>query len=114
MVLSADVMRQVDSSVAALPPQEREKLMRYGALVLERDTTSRLALARSKLDEFERKYGMTLDHLNEVGLPDDAGLEEHEDYVEWSGWQTTFDEATVTLNNLHVIIENTDARNSVR
>ncbi|MDE3088450.1 MAG: hypothetical protein KGJ80_03550 [Chloroflexota bacterium] len=97
-----------------MPPEEREKLMRYGALVLERDTASRLVFARRKLDEFERKYGMALERLNEVGLPEDAGLGEHEDYVEWSGWQTTFDEATAILNNLRVIIETTDAGYPVR
>jgi hypothetical protein len=114
MVLSTEIMSKVDTSVAALPAAEREKLARYGALALARDTESRLELAKRNLAEFERKYGMTLERLNQVGLPDNAGLEEHEDYVEWSGWQSTLDEATAVLRNLRVILEATGAGDSFR
>ncbi len=109
MVLSPQIITTIDSTVAALPAEEREKLTRYGALVLARETESRLELAARKSSEFERKYGMTFEHLDQIGLPDNAGLEEHEDYVEWSGWQATFDEAQETLTNLKKILEATSA-----
>lgn len=114
MVWSADLKAKIDNSVAALPLEERERLTRYGALVLARETESRLAFARQKLDAFERKYGMTLEKLNQVGLPDNAGLEEHEDYVEWSGWQSTNDEAKSVLANLRTILEASGAGYSLQ
>jgi hypothetical protein len=109
MVFSSALATKVDESVAALPLAERERLTRYGALVLARETESRLELAKRKLAEFEKKYGMTLARLNKVGLPDNAGLEAHEDYVEWSGWQSTHDEASEVLANLQAILEATGA-----
>lgn len=114
MALTTELMNKIDSSVAALPPEEREKLTRYGALALTRELESRLTLARQKLAEFEHKYGMTLEQLDQVGLPDDAGLEEHEDWVEWSSWQSTYDEAAAVLSSLRVILEATGAGNSSR
>lgn len=114
MGLSTDLIAKLDTSIAALPPEEREKLTRYGALVLVRETESRLELAKRKLAEFARKYGITLDRLNQVGLPENAGLEEHEDYVEWSGWQSTHDEALEVLANLRAILEATDVGHTPR
>jgi hypothetical protein len=70
---------------------------------------SRLALATRELACFEQKYEMTLVQLNKVGLPKEAGLEAHEDYVEWSGWRATYDETTQILETLHTILETSDA-----
>ena len=66
---------------------------------------SRLALAARELARFESKYGMTIARLNEVGLPEGAGLEAHEDYVEWSGWQATYEETNQILETLQAILE---------
>jgi len=60
-------------------------------------TESRLALAEYKIAAFERKYHTTLTRLRQDGLPDDASLEMHEDFVEWSGWQCTREEAVNLL-----------------
>lgn len=72
----------------------------YGAHLLLTEMKSRLALAANKLARFESKYGTTLARLNEIGLPEDATVEAHEDYVEWSGWQATYDETGHVLETL--------------
>jgi hypothetical protein len=109
VVLSTNVITAIETSVSALPLEEQEKLARYGALVLAREMEGRLELAKRKLAEFERKYGMNLDRLNQVGLPENAGREEHEDWVEWSSWQGTQEETLEVLNHLRAILEATDA-----
>ena len=100
---------KVDTSLAALPPSERERLTLYGARLLLTEMQGRLALATREVARFETKYGLTLTRLDETGLPDDADLETHEDYVEWSGWQATVDETSQTLEILRSILEATHA-----
>ena len=57
-----------------------------------REAQARLALAEQRIKSFEKKYGTTLARLQEDGLPGDASMEMHEDFVEWSGWQCTREE----------------------
>ncbi len=102
--MSTESALKIEASLAALPPPERERVALYGARLLFTEMESRLALAARELARFERNYGMTLAHLQEVGLPEDAGLEAHEDYVEWSGWQATYDEASQVLETLQAIL----------
>ena len=80
----------------------------YGSYLLLTEVESRLSLAKDKLAFFHKKYGVSLDDLNKQGLPEDAGWEMHEDYVEWAGWQASFDEASETLNALRNIVDATD------
>lgn len=98
--MSAESALKIDTSLAALPSPERERLALYGAHLLFTEMEGRLALATRELARFEHKYGMTLARLDEVGLPENAGLEAHEDYVEWSGWQATYDETSQILETL--------------
>ncbi len=44
-------------------------------------------------------------HLRRNGLPDDANMEMHEDFVEWSGWQRTREEANQVLASLQPLLE---------
>lgn len=70
-------------------PQALGRLVEYGTRLLKAEVEARLALAERKIQAFERKYGTTLIQLRREGLPPDASMEMHEDYVEWSGWQRT-------------------------
>jgi hypothetical protein len=108
-MMSAESALRIEASLAALPPSERERVALYGARLLSTEMESRLALAARELARLETKYGMTITHLQEVGLPEDAGLEAHEDFVEWSGWQATYDEASHILETLQRILETADA-----
>jgi hypothetical protein len=59
--------------------------------------TSRRKISERKIAGFERKYRTTLAQLRQDGLSDDASMEMHEDFVEWSGWQCTREEAVSLL-----------------
>ena len=65
--------------------------------------------AHQQIAEFERRFGMSFAHLQEVGLPGDASLEAHEDYVEWSSWEGYRTELQEQLEKLRAILEPTSA-----
>jgi len=92
-------------SLAALIPAARQRLVKLGAPLLQIETESRLALAEYKIAIFERKYATTLSQLQREGLPEDASMEMHEDFVEWSGWQRTRTQARQIIVSLQPILE---------
>jgi len=95
--------RQVSSQ--ALAPDIQQRLVELGVPLLLTETEGRLALAERKIAAFERKYQTTMARLRRDGLPDDASMEMHEDFVEWSGWQHTQEAAARILAALPVTQE---------
>lgn len=92
--------------LAQLIPVARQRLIELGAPLLLTEIEGRLALAERKIQAFEEKYGSTLAQLRRDGLPDDASIETHEDFIEWSGWQCTLEEARQILSSLESFLEN--------
>jgi len=88
-----------------LIPATRQRLAELGAPLMVTEAEGRLALAERKIGAFERRYRTTLDQLQGVGLPDDAGMEMDEDFVERSGWQRTREEARQTLDAVQPFLE---------
>jgi hypothetical protein len=88
-----------------LVPEARRRLVEFGAPLLLTEAEGRLALAERKLKAFEQKYGTTLAQLRQNGLPNDASMEMHEDFIEWSGWQRTHEEASQILASLQHLLE---------
>jgi len=103
--LPAGTGRQ-ETSFTGLVPEIWQRLVQFGAPLLLTEAEGRLALAQRKLKIFERKYGTTLAQLRRNGLPDDASMELHEDFIEWSGWQRTREEASQTIASLQHLLEN--------
>ncbi len=97
MIDSSRFTRQRQISYQALTPDIQQRLLALGVPLLLTETEGRLALAERKIAGFERKYHTTLARLRRDGLPDDASIEMHEDFVEWSGWQSTQEEAVNLL-----------------
>jgi hypothetical protein len=93
MIDSARFTSQRKISSQALAPDIQQRLIELGAPLLLTETEGRLALAERKIAGFEHKYHTTLARLRRDGLPDDASMEMHEDFVEWSGWQSTQEDA---------------------
>ena len=83
-----------------LIPEARQRLVELGAPLLQIEAESRLALAERRIKAFEQKYDTTLSQLRREGLPEDASIELHEDFVEWSGWQRTREEASQIIASL--------------
>ncbi len=77
---------QIEHDFLALPQTERRTIISYGAAFLLADLRKRLFFAESKVRYFEDKYSTQLTHLDADGLPDDAGVDLHEDYIMWHHW----------------------------
>lgn len=88
------------------------RLIELGAPLLWTEAEGRLTLAERKIRSFELKYGMSLSQLREAGLPEDASMEMHEDFVEWSGWQRTYEESSLTIASLRPLLESQLASSS--
>jgi len=105
MSVLAQGTRWREFSLAELMPETRQRLVELGAPLLLTEVEGRVALAEKKLRAFEQEYGTTLAQLGRNGLPDDASLEMHQDFVEWSGWQRTLEESRQTLASLKPLLE---------
>ena len=98
----------ITATAVRLAPKEWERIIQLGADRHIEEVNSELDRAREKILEFETKYKMSFTRLEQVGLPDDAGLEEHEDYVEWSGWEGYAVELKEKLDNLQALVANSN------
>lgn len=95
----------INSTMVKLPTQEWERIIQLGVDSHIEELELELVRATEKIRAFETKYHMTFERLERVGLPDNAGLEEHEDYVEWSSWEGYAAELTKKLNSLRALAE---------
>ena len=91
--MQAEVKTPIERVFLSLPEAERETIIRHGVALRLSDLGKRLFLAESKLRQFEERYGAALTHLDQAGLPDNAGYEMHEDYIVWHHWATVAQKA---------------------
>lgn len=86
--MSTDALTEIERVFASLPRTERETIIRQGVVLRTTDLQKQLFLAESKLRWFSERYHTTLEQLEANGLPDDASMELHEDYILWRHWAT--------------------------
>lgn len=95
ILLNTNVLIQVETVFATLPPEEREVIISHGTALRLSDLKKRHFLAASKVRYFEEKYRVTLPALESAGLPDNAGYEMHEDYILWRHWAAVANEEVI-------------------
>lgn len=100
----------INSIAVRLPAQEWKHIFRLGVDEHIKELESELARATEKIKTFEAKYKMSFARLEQVGLPNNAGLEAHEDYVEWSSWEGYHVEIESKLDNLRSLVGNANVR----
>jgi len=84
--MNREFRKQIEKIFESLPPEGREAIISHGVTLVLSNLKKRLFLAESKVQGFEQKYNSTLVHLAAEGIPDDADLEMHEDYMMWHHW----------------------------
>ena len=77
---------EMEKAFQLLPPAEREAVISHGVALRLSDLKKRLFLAESKVRQLEEKYGATLNRIEKEGLPDNADVHMHEDYIMWRHW----------------------------
>lgn len=93
----------IEQTFSALPAVEREFIIRHGVALRIVDLQKRLTLAEGKLRSFAERYRTTLEELETSGLPDDASVDMHEDYIMWRHWQATADQIRQDIVTLEKI-----------
>jgi len=99
----------ITDSAVQLPTQVWQHIVQLGVERHIQELQDQLGEAQQRIAEFERQYGMSFERLQEVGLPKDAGLKVHEDYVEWSSWEGHQTELEEQLENLRAMLRPTHA-----
>jgi hypothetical protein len=95
----------VEKSFLSLSENEREAIISLGAALRLSYLKKRLFLAESKIQHFEKQYGMTLRKIDAKGLPDDADYRIHEDYVMWHHWVEVADQIKGDIDRLETITQ---------
>lgn len=95
--------RSPEHLLKSLPPDEQRAVLSMGAAFRRIDWQERLYRATAHIRELEARYGCSLAELEARGLPADADVALHEDYVEWHYWERVQAEATKTLAALDEI-----------
>jgi hypothetical protein len=95
----------ITNSAIQLPTQVWQHIVQLGVERHIQELEDQLQEAQQRIAEFEHQYGMSFDRLQEVGLPEDAGLGAHEDYVEWSSWEGYEAELQERLKKLRAVLE---------
>jgi hypothetical protein len=96
---------KVEEIFQSLPAEEREAIIGYGVALRLSSLNKRLFLAESKVRAYEAHYGTTLAQLDQEGLPDDASIEFHEDYVMWHHWEAIARKVQAEVTALQVLAQ---------
>ncbi len=97
----------ITDSAVQLPTQVWQHIVQLGVERYIQELQDQLGEAQQRIAEFERQYGMSFERLREVGLPEDAVVKVHEDYVEWSSWESYQVELWEGLEKLRCVREST-------
>lgn len=98
------VEANIEQAFLQLGAQERSDIIYHGALLRLSELKKRRFLATNKIRELEAQYGQSLWHLEETGLPDDASIEMHEDYILWCHWDQVANDAAEEIRRLQPIV----------
>ena len=88
-----------------LSEEELIPILKQGAMLRLPYLESRLVQAERHIQFFEEKYATTLDVLRDQRLPDNAGYEIHEDFIEWEYWNDSLDKMHASVKQVRAMLE---------
>ncbi|MCZ7571789.1 MAG: hypothetical protein M5U01_24825 [Ardenticatenaceae bacterium] len=95
---------QIPESLARLPDNEREALIRAGLHVAvsarRRELEAEIATATDQIRHFEVRYGLSLAQFEREVLPTLDSLQAHENYNDWFFWDRVLAEKKQLLADL--------------
>ncbi len=84
--MKIDDYKDIEKLFKSLKPDEKMAIITHGMAFYLSSLKKRLFFTEAKMIEFEKKYNTTLNQIESKGLPDDANIEMHEDYIMWHHW----------------------------
>jgi len=91
--------------MAELPAEELRSILRQGAILRLPYLEGRLLQAREQIRRFEEKYKTKLDTFKSQGLPENAGYEMHEDFIEWEYWDDVLRETETAVKAIKALLK---------
>lgn len=95
----------IQDTFQRLGPERQIEIIYHGAMLRLAELNKRYFLAHSKVHAHEEQYQTTLAALDAQGLPDDASVEMHEDYILWHHWSTVAGETQALVDQLRPLVE---------
>lgn len=92
-------------NITGIPQKELTSILKQGVILRLPYLESRLAQAQENIKIFEQKYHAKLAAFKNNGLPENAGYEMHEDFIEWEYWDDVVNENKNTVDRLKKFIE---------
>lgn len=86
-----------------LPDEEIEFVVQQGVSIRLPVFEGRRALAKERMENFERKYKTTYQKLKVKGLPGKADYLFHEDFIEWGYWERAYKETDRIIRQFELI-----------
>ena len=83
-----------------LPQKELTAIFKQGAVLRLPYLEGRLLKAEREVQLFKKKYKTSFNKLKTSGLPNNAGHEMHEDFIEWEYWNDVLNETKETIAKL--------------
>ena len=99
------------NNLKVIPEEELNSIFRQGALLRMPYLESRYLQAKQNVRNYEKKYGIKLEKLISKGLPDDAGYEMHEDFIEGEYWNDVMNDTGYIMKQLKKILRGTQEAN---
>ena len=94
----------IHSAFQALAQDQQLDIITHGATLRLNDLNKRLFLAQSKVKVYEERYRTTLSILDSEGLPDNATIEMHEEYILWHHWNSVIMEISRLIADLTPLV----------
>ena len=91
--------------ITEIPPEELSNILKQGALLRLPYLEGRLLQARDNIQHLEKKYNSSLHQIKKKGIPEDAGFQMHEDFIEWEYWDDVLTKTETIVHHLRDLIE---------
>jgi hypothetical protein len=88
-----------------VPQEELSQIFLQGASLRLPYLDSRIEYAKSIIKRFEEKYSTNISQLKISGLPETAGYELHEDFIEWEYWDDVKNETKITVDSIKATLQ---------
>lgn len=105
----AKIKIDVHPALRGLPPQEIKFLIKTSFYDSARKRLLQLKKeareAKEKITFYEKKYGCSFRELDSKGLPNDAGSDEHDDYLDWFFWEQNYQRNQELIQQYYTLLE---------
>jgi len=88
-----------------IPANELRTIIKQGAMLRLPYLESRFLQAKKNVQNYEKKYKTDFKKLKLTGLPEDAGYDMHEDFIEWEYWYDVMNDTGQIVDQINKLLK---------